>query len=93
MSMSNSIEKEIRAKLEKEQSKVIKTAVNRLKAATPVDTGKAQAGWRSEQYKIYNNVEYIDKLNRGSSKQAPTHFVERTLLSIKGIKPNGVIVK
>lgn len=81
----------------------------RMLAATPVDTGRARAGWsvdtrhgsfvppkdesgygydRSMNVSpymipknapvivIYNNVEYIGKLNDGSSTQAPRQFVE-----------------
>ena len=81
---------------------------------TPVDTGRAKAGWQITRDKagdwvppelprppgrkprsgayypmhsvfvppgrgpviIYNNVGYIGRLNRGSSQQAPTEFVE-----------------
>ena len=33
-----------------------------------------------EQFYITNGVDYIDKLNAGSSKQAPARFVENTIL-------------
>lgn len=81
----------------------------RLLAATPVDTGRARAGWSvdtrhgsfvppedksgysydravtptpymipkgADVIVIYNNVEYITRLNEGHSSQAPTQFVE-----------------
>ena len=81
----------------------------KLLAVTPVDTGRARAGWsidtRHGSYAppkdeggygydrsmnvspymipknapvivIYNNVEYILKLNEGSSDQAPAMFIE-----------------
>jgi hypothetical protein len=66
--------------------------VSALKAATPVDTGRARDGWHTENGKIINNVEYIDELNAGSSAQAPSHFIEKTLLSFSEVQPNGVIV-
>lgn len=66
--------------------------VSALKVATPVKTGKARDGWRYENNSIINDVEYIDELNQGTSKQAPSNFIESTLLAQEGIKPNGVIV-
>lgn len=62
-----------------------------LEVATPVDTGEAQKGWHIKGNSIVNNVSHIEALNNGHSKQAPSHFIEQTLLSNGGI-PNGVIV-
>jgi hypothetical protein len=62
--------------------------------ATPVDTGLARESWKISMQKsgisITNSVPYIDRLNRGSSKQAPAFFVERVALR-HGV-PNGTIV-
>lgn len=93
-----------------------------LLATTPVDTGRARAGWgisaerpgsdapvevtKPANWKrgnppyyqtqtqsvpsdanvicIYNNVEYITKLNSGSSTQAPAMFVESALQKAMG---------
>jgi len=75
----------------------INFATETLKIVTPVDTGKARKGWKSEIKKdidgyidgeIANNVEYIDVLNRGHSKQAPKYFIEQTLSKIGIITPN-----
>lgn len=71
----------------------IPSLVAALRAATPVDTGNARDGWKSSGSTIYNEVDYIDNLNSGSSKQAPTRFIEKTLLAQDGVRPNGVIVK
>ena len=60
---------------------------------TPVDTGEARAGWRVTSSGIENPVEHVSELNSGSSQQAPSHFVEQTVLSVTGVKANGVIVK
>lgn len=55
-----------------------------LKLNTPVDTGFAQSRWRAQEIgnkvKITNDAPYIEDLNSGSSKQAPSHFVERTVI-------------
>ena len=89
----------------------------RLLAVTPVDTGRARAGWsvdtrhgsfvppkdesgygydRSMNVSpymipknapvivIYNNVEYITRLNDGHSQQAPAMFVETAVDAVMG---------
>jgi hypothetical protein len=70
----------------------MKECLRALREATPVDTGNARDGWRIEGASLTNDVEYIDLLNKGTSKQAPSHFIEKTLLSQGGIIPNGTIV-
>jgi hypothetical protein len=79
--------------IENQKSDVMDTLVDNLKLATPVDTGRARDGWYRDHDSIDNDVEYIDKLNGGSSKQAPEHFVERTILSHPGVSPSGIIVE
>jgi hypothetical protein len=71
----------------------ISTMVAALKVATPIDTGEARDGWRYEAGKIVNDVDHIVALNEGSSKQAPTHFIEMSLLSHEGVRPSGIIVR
>jgi len=75
----------------------IKHATNTLRVVTPVDTGKARSGWDSNYTKgidgfvdgkIFNNVEYIDVLNKGHSKQAPRYFIEQVLMTIGILTPN-----
>jgi hypothetical protein len=94
--MSVKINIDINAEFKKRVDKIkddkLEKILTALKEATPVDTGRARDGWELIPGKIINNVEYIDDLNAGHSKQAPSHFIERTLLSFKDVKPNGVIV-
>lgn len=80
--------------LEINKAKLAKSAevIKVLQSNTPVDTGRARAGWTYEDSTIINNVEYIDGLNRGSSRQAPAFFIERSVLSVPGVKANGTIV-
>lgn len=40
---------------------------------------------------ITNNLPYIDKLNKGSSKQAPAQYVEKALVTALSIIRGGVI--
>jgi len=86
------LEKEIQKESEKKIQNLINTLVEDLKKETPVKTGKARDGWKYNGKGIINDVPYIDDLNAGSSKQAPSHFIEKTLLSSAAVKPNGVIV-
>lgn len=87
------LEKEIKKEAEKTRKTKIEILVKALKDATPVDTGRARDGWYATEDSIRNDVEYVKELNHGTSKQAPSHFIEKTLLSGVGVKPTGVIVK
>lgn len=62
---------------------------------TPVDTGFAKASWsvknNAQGAVIENTAPYIDRLNAGSSKQAPAFFIEQTAL--KYGTPKGAIVE
>ena len=87
------IEIEAKEVIEKEMPKRKNELVEALRNATPIDTGKARAGWETTKSGIDNNVEYIDNLNNGTSKQAPPYFIERTLLSHRGVLPSGIIVR
>lgn len=70
-------------------------ATEQLKKVTPVDSGKARQGWQNKKYKslgqqageITNEVEYIDVLNNGHSKQAPRYFIEQVLSRIGILTP------
>ena len=87
-----SIKKQADRETQQGLSRKKRQIVEKLKEATPVDTGEARDGWRVEGNSIVNDVEHLDNLNAGSSKQAPSHFVERTLLSEVGVRSNGIIV-
>lgn len=79
-----------------ELDKQIDYATKTLKIVTPVDTGKARSGWRNKKRydkfgftegEIINDVEYIDRLNQGHSKQAPKYFIEQVLTKIGILTP------
>jgi hypothetical protein len=76
-----------------EQSqKIQEKLVEKLKEATPVDTGYARDAWRVKDSKIVNEAPYISELNAGSSKQAPSYFIEKTVLADSDVRPDGAIV-
>lgn len=91
---------------DKVQRKAALDLFGELIQTTPIDTGRARAGWsmdvrkgedvpplKASSYRpkspvppkgvpyimIYNNVEYIVRLNEGHSTQAPAHFVEQAV--------------
>jgi hypothetical protein len=78
--------------------KRIDYATNQLAIVTPVDTGEARRGWKNEKITfsknsalsgiIKNDVDYIEQLNKGSSKQAPKYFIEQVLSTIGILTPN-----
>lgn len=69
--------------------------VTELKQRTPVDTGLAQSSWKTTDTEkgvdVRNDVEYIQRLNEGSSKQAPAHFIEA--VALKYGTPSGMVVE
>jgi hypothetical protein len=86
------LQKELLKRSEELKHKKSLELIERLKEATPVDTGNARDGWKLVDGKIVNEVDYIDDLNTGTSNQAPAYFIERTVLSDTSVKPNGTIV-
>lgn len=96
------IEKEFEKILQKRNESVslqsLKT-VSKLKEElvnnTPVDTGLAKSSWiivkENQNHNIENNVDYIQYLNQGSSKQAPAYFIES--IALKYGVPAGSIVQ
>ena len=90
---TNSVMRDYKKSLKLKMNSKLNTLVGKLSLATPKDTGEAAAGWRHDGQKIVNDVDHIDRLNEGSSKQAPAHFVEATILADSGVHPNGTIVR
>ena len=91
--MSTAAEKAQIAAIRRELSGVIDRQVRRISLdlhgnlveATPVDTGRARAGWVERKGRgpgsreIGNSVPYIVPLNSGSSSQEPSGLVERAI--------------
>jgi hypothetical protein len=79
--------------LEKQEKDAIKGLsfdfLSRVQQLTPVDTGRARAGWRISQGKnenemiVYNGVEYVVFLEYGHSRQAPQGMVRVSLAETK----------
>lgn len=56
---------------------------NQVVPRTPIDKGRARAGWKQRniatQQIIENQVPYIERLEKGYSKQAPRGFVKQAI--------------
>ncbi len=81
-----------RRSLEQDLGKfVAKLAQDTFKAArdvTPVKTGRARSAWTKQtardNFVVQNKVPYIERLEAGASRQAPTGIIGPTLNTIKG---------
>ncbi len=91
-SLSKDLQKQLSKEIDRQMDKKLDTLVEKLADATPIDTGEASQGWYHTKNSIENDVEHISHLNEGTSKQAPAHFVEATLLSDPSVRPEGIIV-
>jgi hypothetical protein len=76
------IMKDIRKKSKNFISAVMDDVKDVAKDETPVDTGRAQRGWRRKKQDVLNNVEYITYLEDGHSKQAPSGIARPTIKEI-----------
>lgn len=83
----------ISVRVDKVRASKMVSLLEKLKNATPVDTGNARDHWKIKGHDLINDVPYIEQLNAGSSQQAPARFIEATLLSDPQVKPAGIIVK
>jgi hypothetical protein len=92
------IEREVKELANEEIEELIHYGTEQLKIVTPVDKGRARMGWFDEIERnryggftggnIINEVPYIGRLNAGWSKQAPSYFIEQTLVKIGIITPS-----
>lgn len=86
----------LKSEFEREIKRLTKNKANesmaRVKEATPVKTGFAKASWRIEDTNVVSDCNYMPDLNHGTSTQAPSFFIEKTLLLDPTLRPNGTIV-
>lgn len=97
-SINSSFKKEFLKEFEVEAKKEVipfaKTFIDQLKENTPILTGAARDSWELKRspLQIVSDSDYMKELNAGSSKQAPSNFIESTLLSNPAVSANGNIV-
>lgn len=90
------VQRSLASSLRSEVQALGKAVYQEIKQRTPVDTGRAKAGWRKQDqtngFTISNQVPYIEVLDKGrhmtrkgmrGSKQAPRGIVGPSLESIK----------
>jgi len=85
---------EFEAAKEAKRKQAIEHLIALLVLITPKKTGYTASRWQTDNKgNIINDGVAISYLNDGSSEKAPAHFIEQTLLSQKGVKPSGSIVR
>ena len=65
--------------LELIKKEFIEEILLRVVERTPVKTGQAREGWEKTDSGIFNTLPYIEKLEEGSSDQAPNGMLRITL--------------
>ena len=74
--------------------KIFFTGVREVIKETPVDTGRARANWQGtaknlpvhvlgQKFVLSNNLPYINKLEMGHSKQAPSGWVRKAVIRMQ----------
>ncbi|MFO7482451.1 hypothetical protein [Oceanibaculum nanhaiense] len=69
----------LEAEIAETRDRLAASLLAELRAATPVETGRAREGWHLTETGIRNDVPYVGRLNAGSSRQAPAGFVEAAI--------------
>lgn len=73
------VTKDLQREVDQFKSFVLDTFQRQVVGRTPIDTGRARKGWQKRQNSVENQVPYIDRLERGWSKQAPRGFVKQAI--------------
>lgn len=85
---SRSIVKELTATLTREIADTAKVTQQAAQDSTPRRSGRARAAWTSQAdssgFSVKNQVPYIERLEAGSSRQAPSGIIGPTITKVKG---------
>lgn len=85
---TTNVSKELEAALTKAVKEVSESVYTAARANTPVKTGNARKNWtktvKDKNFAVENRVPYIERLEAGSSKQAPRGIIMPTLTQVKG---------
>lgn len=85
---NESMYNQISATKDQEAADIGRRLVANLKRRTPVDSGNCKGNWAYVTRKdgtvlVYNNTEYLEYLAKGSSKQAPSGWIDDTIRSTR----------
>jgi len=84
----NRVERELEDTLEKTLRQVSNVVYREAREATPVRTGYTKSKWNKkateENFAVTNRVPWIERLEKGASKQAPRGIIGPTLTATKG---------
>lgn len=67
----------LRAAVDSVIQQLVPEVQSQIRRRTPIDTGNARRGWNTRNTTIENKVPYIERLEKGYSKQAPNGFVRQ----------------
>lgn len=80
---SDGVKRELAETISQFQSFVADEFKRQVVPRTPIDKGRARAGWQRRQQGsaqvVENNVPYIERLEKGYSNQAPRGFVNQAI--------------
>lgn len=83
---TNQVIKSLEREKDSVMTRVATDTLGVARSKTPIDQGRARRGWRMEksyrQISIVNRVPYIDQLELGRSKQAPSGILGPTVREI-----------
>jgi len=83
---TNQVVKSLERELDSVMTRVANDTLGVARSKTPIDQGRARRWWRMEKsyrlINIVNRVPYIDELERGRSKQAPSGILGPTVREI-----------
>ena len=69
-------------------AKLAQDTFDTARKVTPIRTGNARSKWTKsagkDNFVVQNQVPYIERLEAGASRQAPTGIIGPTLTQIKG---------
>ena len=82
------IDAKLQNTLQMTMSQVADEVVKTAKSKTPVKTGYTKSKWEkrvsNKDFEVSNKVPWIERLEAGSSKQAPRGIIGPTLTTLKG---------
>lgn len=80
---ADQVSKELEKEILQFQSYLATTFKQEVTPRTPIDSGRARRGWQERQEGknkiVENQVPYIERLERGYSRQAPNGFVNQSI--------------
>ena len=76
----------LRAAVDNVIQRLVPELQTQIRSRTPIDTGRARRGWQTRNNIVENKLPYIERLEKGWSRQAPNGFMRQGITAaIKNI--------